>query len=111
MWEPEPQPAIAHEQCRGCLSPHQVKGDFSSAYVADETPMRTFVNTHAVLEARRVACREATASGQTGTAPVTMVVGPTDSGKSSLCKLLVNYSVRQVSAVPHLTPRVRGSRS
>jgi len=80
-----------------------VKGEYQVAYVADETPMRTFVNTHAVLEARRVACREATASGQTGVAPVTMVVGPTDSGKSSLCKLLVNYAVRQVCVTAALT--------
>ena len=29
-----------------------------------------------------------------GSGPVTMVVGPTDVGKSTLCRLLLNYAVR-----------------
>ena len=32
--------------------------------------------------------------GECSRGPVVMIVGPTDSGKTSLCKLLVNYAVR-----------------
>ena len=51
--------------------------------------MRQFLNTHTVLDERRAAAR--TAGGQ---GPRCMVVGPTDVGKSSLCKILLNYAVR-----------------
>lgn len=61
----------------------------SHRYESDETPMRQFLNTHTVLDERRAAAR---ASG--GQGPRCMVVGPTDVGKSSLCKILLNYAVR-----------------
>ena len=32
--------------------------------------------------------------GEFSRGPVVMIVGPTDSGKTSLCKLLINYAVR-----------------
>ena len=32
--------------------------------------------------------------GECSRGPVVMIVGPTDSGKTSLCKLLVNYAVQ-----------------
>ncbi|KAK3249992.1 hypothetical protein CYMTET_40604 [Cymbomonas tetramitiformis] len=70
----------------------ELSGSSFNAYIADETPMVNYINTHSILHSRRVAAQEAEVSGQ---GPITMVVGPTDSGKSSLCKLLVNYAVRQ----------------
>ncbi|KAK9842588.1 hypothetical protein WJX81_007645 [Elliptochloris bilobata] len=58
-------------------------------YEADETPMVEYLNASNVVEQRRRAAREAGGQG-----PRTIVVGPTDVGKSSLCKLLLNYAVR-----------------
>jgi cellulose biosynthesis protein BcsQ len=34
------------------------------------------------------------AAETSGSGPITMVVGPTDVGKSTLCRLLLNYAVR-----------------
>ena len=70
------------------------------SYEADETPMPSYLNVHDTLEARRQAAQEATARQQQSEAaggrpmegPRTFVVGPTDSGKSTLCKILLNYA-------------------
>ncbi|KAI5083036.1 hypothetical protein GOP47_0002779 [Adiantum capillus-veneris] len=80
----------------------------AEAYVADETPMVSYVNVHAILEQRRVRARDAAASTTT-TLPSTMnadaalqpqgprviVVGPSDSGKSSLTRMLLGWAARQ----------------
>ncbi|KAG0421179.1 hypothetical protein HPB47_002942, partial [Ixodes persulcatus] len=60
------------------------------AYVAKETPMIFYANIHAVLEQMRQKCEEDDSKG-----PTVMVVGPTDVGKSCLCRILLNYAVRQ----------------
>lgn len=60
------------------------------AYVSKETPMVVYANIHAVLEQMR---QKAEIKGTKG--PTVMMVGPTDVGKSTLCKLLLNYAVRQ----------------
>ncbi|EDV26638.1 uncharacterized protein TRIADDRAFT_54844 [Trichoplax adhaerens] len=59
------------------------------AYVSDKTPMQFYVNLHEALEQRRCKAVENNTDG-----PVTMVIGPTDVGKSTLCRLLLNYAVR-----------------
>uniref|UniRef100_T1J8D4 Protein CLP1 homolog n=1 Tax=Strigamia maritima TaxID=126957 RepID=T1J8D4_STRMM len=59
------------------------------AYIAKETPMVMYVNTHAALEQIR---QKAENEGTRG--PVCMIVGPTDVGKSTLCRMLLNYAVR-----------------
>ncbi len=51
--------------------------------------MREFLNTHTALDERRTLAKSANTQG-----PRCMVVGPTDVGKSSLCKILLNYAVR-----------------
>merc|ERR1712028_102353 len=58
-------------------------------YVANETPMRLYQNIHILLDQRRQAARETGARG-----PRVLVAGPSDSGKSTLCRILVNYAVR-----------------
>ncbi|KAJ1554763.1 Cleavage polyadenylation factor subunit clp1, partial [Cladochytrium tenue] len=58
-------------------------------YVAGGTPMHSYLNIHLALEQLR---REAAATGAPG--PKVMVVGPSDAGKSSLCKILVNYAIK-----------------
>ncbi len=83
-----------------------------SPYTSKETPMITYANVHAGLEELRQAAENAgpaAAANQTsggpaggdgasadvsGKGPVVLVVGPTDVGKSTLCRLLLNYAVR-----------------
>jgi len=76
---------------QGCTL--EVEGAPEVVYVAEETPMAQYVNVHDVLHAQRE-------SALTGgcPAPRVMIVGPTDSGKSTLCKLLLNYAVRSGKA-------------
>ncbi|CAC5401941.1 CLP1 [Mytilus coruscus] len=59
------------------------------AYIADGTPMTVYVNVHAALEQMRQKADEERSRG-----PRVMVVGPTDVGKSTLCRLLLNYAAR-----------------
>ena len=66
-----------------------VKGQPRSAYTATDTPMVSYINSHAALEALR---QQAKAAGRRG--PVVLVCGPIDSGKSSLCRLLLSYATR-----------------
>lgn len=67
----------------------ELKGKTEVSYIAKETPMVIYLNVHAALEQQRVAAEQENTRG-----PVTMVVGPTDVGKSTLVKLLLNYAVR-----------------
>uniref|UniRef100_A0A0K2UR56 Protein CLP1 homolog n=1 Tax=Lepeophtheirus salmonis TaxID=72036 RepID=A0A0K2UR56_LEPSM len=67
-----------------------ILGNFeTSPYASKETPMIMYLNTHAALEEMR---KDAERKGKRG--PVFMVVGPTDVGKSTLCRLFLNYAVR-----------------
>lgn len=59
-------------------------------YIAKETPMVQYLNCHAALEQLRVIADEANGKG-----PIAMVVGPADVGKSTVCRILLNYAVRQ----------------
>uniref|UniRef100_A0A3P8VDF7 Polyribonucleotide 5'-hydroxyl-kinase Clp1 n=1 Tax=Cynoglossus semilaevis TaxID=244447 RepID=A0A3P8VDF7_CYNSE len=59
------------------------------AYVSVETPMLLYLNTHAALEQMR---RQAERENERG--PRVMVVGPADVGKSTVCRMLLNYAVR-----------------
>jgi len=51
-------------------------------YTSSETPMIMYLNIHAALEKNRVDAEKSSK----GKGPVTMIVGPTDSGKSTLCR-------------------------
>jgi len=51
--------------------------------------MLVYLNTHAALEQLRTAAEQNSARG-----PIVMLVGPTDVGKSTVCRLLLNYAVR-----------------
>ena len=51
--------------------------------------MVSYINAHAALDSLRRRAKEAGAMG-----PRAMVVGPQDSGKSTLCRTLLNYAVR-----------------
>ncbi|KAJ2829558.1 Cleavage polyadenylation factor subunit clp1 [Coemansia furcata] len=66
-----------------------VIGECQSAYVAGETPMDSCINVHMALQQLRVKARTDSANG-----PRIMIVGPDDSGKTSLARTLINYAVR-----------------
>lgn len=72
---------------QGCTLELRGKPDVS--YIAKETPMVIYLNCHAALEAMRNTAEQENTNG-----PITMVVGPADVGKSTVCNLLLNYAVR-----------------
>ncbi|GMT19095.1 hypothetical protein PFISCL1PPCAC_10392 [Pristionchus fissidentatus] len=68
----------------------EVVGSGANSYTSDQTPMVIYLNTHAALEQiRKVAESDPSHRG-----PRIMLVGPTDVGKSTVCRILCNYSVR-----------------
>lgn len=74
-----------------------IQGQPDIAYTSDDTPMQSYINVHDTLEARRKAVADHSASVSNSTrveGPRVMLVGPTDAGKSSVCKILLNYAVR-----------------
>ncbi|EFX62983.1 hypothetical protein DAPPUDRAFT_119643 [Daphnia pulex] len=73
---------------QGCLL--ELRGKTEAAYVARETPMIIYLNTHAGLEQ----IRKKADADKTKRGPIAMIIGPTDVGKSTVCKLLLNYAVR-----------------
>ncbi|KAF1838054.1 mRNA cleavage and polyadenylation factor IA/II complex [Decorospora gaudefroyi] len=81
-----------------------VGGDVESDYVAEETPMMSFANLHFALENLR---DRSIASGSTEMGPRVLIVGPDNSGKTSLVKTLTAYAVKtdRQPMVVNLDPR------
>ncbi|WIA39224.1 hypothetical protein OEZ86_005348 [Tetradesmus obliquus] len=79
--------ALAVFTWHGCKLAIEGEPDF--VYVAEDTPNVSYINCHQVLHNLR---QEAQASG--GQGPRVVVAGPTDSGKSSMCRMLLNWAVR-----------------
>jgi len=80
-----------------------VTGIPSTDYVSEETPMNAYANVHLALERMRVRAL----SSQRGSPlppgpdqeadsepPRVLVLGPENSGKTTVCKILANYAVR-----------------
>jgi polyribonucleotide 5'-hydroxyl-kinase len=67
----------------------EVSGSCKIAYESSDTPMVAVVNAHALLEAKRDV---ALANAEKG--PRVMIVGPPDSGKSTIARVLACYAVR-----------------
>ncbi|KAF9163443.1 hypothetical protein BGX21_008628 [Mortierella sp. AD011] len=65
-------------------------GKCSVEYIANETPMVSYLNMHLALEQRRVL-----ATQNNGQGPRVLIVGPNDVGKTSLSKMLLSYALRQ----------------
>ncbi|KAI7862877.1 Pre-mRNA cleavage complex II protein Clp1-domain-containing protein [Spinellus fusiger] len=68
----------------------EVKGQFVVEYTANETPMTSYFNAHMALQEKREKARR-----EGGPGPRVLVIGPHDVGKTSLCKTLVSYALRQ----------------
>ncbi|CAM8900597.1 unnamed protein product [Rhodiola kirilowii] len=73
----------------------EMDGITETEYTADETPMITYVNVHAVLDARRNRAKAAPPDSDDSKGPRVIVVGPTDSGKSTLTKMLLSWAAKQ----------------
>ncbi|XP_049546207.1 protein CLP1 homolog [Anopheles darlingi] len=67
----------------------ELRGKPDVAYVAKETPMVMYLNANSALEHLRSKAEKEDAQG-----PIVMVVGPTDVGKTTLCRIFLNYAVR-----------------
>ncbi|KAF9583618.1 Cleavage polyadenylation factor subunit clp1 [Lunasporangiospora selenospora] len=67
-----------------------LQGQCSVEYIANETPMISYLNTHLALEQRRVLASQKNIQG-----PRVLIVGPNDVGKTSLSKMLLSYTLRQ----------------
>lgn len=67
-----------------------VKGEMDVHYIAKETPMVQYLNSHAALEQLRIIADEHNENG-----PIALIVGPCDVGKSTVSKIFLNYAVRQ----------------
>lgn len=73
----------------------ELDGITETDYTADETPMISYVNVHAVLAARRNRAKASPSDSDSSQGPRVIVVGPTDSGKSTLCRMLLNWAAKQ----------------
>ena len=80
-----------------------VTGQPSTEYVSDETPMYAYANVHIALEKMRVRAQCALngsppppGDDEAGEAepPRVLVLGPENTGKTTVCKILTNYTIR-----------------
>ncbi|KVH92731.1 Pre-mRNA cleavage complex II Clp1, partial [Cynara cardunculus var. scolymus] len=73
----------------------EMQDNTETVYVADETPMVSYVNVHAVLEGRRNRAKASASDADASQGPRVIVVGPTDSGKSTLSRMLLSWAAKQ----------------
>ena len=71
----------------GCVV--ELSGKPDVAYTSKETPMTFYINLSKYLDDLRVSAQDRDQRG-----PTIMIVGPSDCGKSTLCRILLNYAVR-----------------
>jgi polyribonucleotide 5'-hydroxyl-kinase len=72
---------------QGCV--FEIKGKCDVEYIAEETPMMSYLNTHMAIEQLRCKNEKEGIEG-----PRVMIVGPPDVGKTTLSKILINYAVK-----------------
>ncbi|XP_078177523.1 CLP-similar protein 3 isoform X2 [Carex rostrata] len=69
----------------------ELDGFSEAEYTADETPMVSYINVHAILDGRRSRAK----ASQSTDGPRVIVAGPTDSGKSTLCRMLLSWAAKR----------------
>ncbi|EWC47902.1 hypothetical protein DRE_02784 [Drechslerella stenobrocha 248] len=72
-----------------------IDGTPLSEYTSDETPMSTYLNLHVALEKLRVAASDCPPTADGAKGPRLLLIGPPDAGKTTLCKILTGYAIRQ----------------
>ena len=101
-----PGPAkLAIYTWQGCTFEITAPEDFPGGYLADETPMHEYLNTHLALEGLRGSPDSSPDTTKLG--PRVLILGPSDSGKTSLVKTLTAYAIRSAASpvVVNLDPR------
>ncbi|KAK9272027.1 hypothetical protein L1049_002396 [Liquidambar formosana] len=74
----------------------EMDGFTETDYIADETPMISYINVHAILEEQRNRAQaSSSADSNSSQGPRVIVAGPTDSGKSTLSKMLLSWAAKQ----------------
>ena len=80
-----------------------ITGQPSTEYVSEETPMAAYANVHMVLEKMRLRAQcvvngspppPGDDDGNEPEPPRVLILGPENSGKTSVCKILANYAIR-----------------
>lgn len=66
-----------------------MKGKPEYCYISKKSPMPKYLHSHGMLEAKRTKAEKINGRG-----PIAMVVGAKDVGKSTLCRILLNYATR-----------------
>ena len=73
----------------------KLTGNVEFAFVSTDTPVDAYFKFAVALEQLRIkASRERDFEKKKKLIPRVVVVGPTDTGKSTLCRFLLNYSIR-----------------
>lgn len=71
-----------------------VQGEVAVDYIAEETPMMTYLNLHLALDSLRASAMAAGGQQQGAKGPRVLIAGPDAAGKTSLCRTLLNYAVK-----------------
>lgn len=82
-----------------------VTGKPATEYMSDETTMASYANLHLAFEQMRIRARREerrSTEGESGmnedeeesNPPRVLIIGPENSGKTTACKILLNYAVR-----------------
>ena len=82
-----PNSKVAVFTWHGCTI--NVYGKVDNVYTSENTPMVMYFNLHVGLNEMREKAQSESARG-----PRVLVAGPSGVGKSTLCKILVNYATR-----------------
>ncbi|KAK6506473.1 Cleavage polyadenylation factor subunit clp1 [Arthrobotrys conoides] len=72
-----------------------IEGSPSVEYIAEETPMATYLNLHIALEKLRVSASDCPPTTEGAQGPRILLIGPPDVGKTTVAKILTGYSIRQ----------------
>ncbi|XLU20436.1 hypothetical protein S245_056502, partial [Arachis hypogaea] len=76
----------------------EMEGTTEIDYTTNRTPVVSYVNVHAILETRRTRAKASSpGDSESSQGPRVIVVGPTNSGKSTLSRMLLSWVAKQGS--------------